>query len=157
MIGHHFRKWSDLKIDVIKKINNKSLHHNSYSSMEKKKDSNDSWRTKITFKLKFWHFLTPYHSTNLQNSIISFDNSWFLAKNLSNFVSLHWKLHNRECHNENSAKSSHIGNWINFKSGTKGAKIKRIAMRLNSQKKPHRKSIWLRQLFYLTKRVGSRP
>ena len=31
--------------------------------------------------------------------MISFDYSWFLAKNISNFVSLPWKLHNRYCHN----------------------------------------------------------
>ena len=32
-------------------------------------------------------FLTARHYSNSQNSIISFDNSRFLAKNLSNFVS----------------------------------------------------------------------
>ena len=37
-IGHHFRKYSDLKIDVIKKYHNKYLH----SSMKKnEKDSDD--------------------------------------------------------------------------------------------------------------------
>ena len=30
--------------------------------------------------------------------MISFDCSWFFAKNLCNFVSLSWKLHNRYCH-----------------------------------------------------------
>ena len=40
--------------------------------------------------------------TNSQNSMISFDYSWFLAKNISNFVSLPWKLHNRYCHNKES-------------------------------------------------------
>ena len=30
--------------------------------------------------------------------VISFDYSWFLAKNLSNFVSLPWKLYNQYCH-----------------------------------------------------------
>ena len=30
--------------------------------------------------------------------MISFDYSWFLAKNLSNFVSLPWKFHNPYCH-----------------------------------------------------------
>ena len=34
---------------------------------------------------------------NSQNSIISFDFGWFLTKNLSNFVSLPWKLHNQYC------------------------------------------------------------
>ena len=44
-------------------------------------------------------FLTAHHYSNSQNSIISFDCSWFLAKNLSNFLSFPWKLHNRYCHN----------------------------------------------------------
>ena len=42
-------------------------------------------------------FLTPPHHTNSWNSMISFDYSWSLAKNLSNFISLLWKLHNRYC------------------------------------------------------------
>ena len=33
----------------------------------------------------------------LQFSIISFNYSWFLAKNLFSFVSLPWKLHHRYC------------------------------------------------------------
>ena len=43
--------------------------------------------------------MTARHYSNSQNSIFSFDYSWFLAKNLSNFVSLSWKLYNRYCHN----------------------------------------------------------
>ena len=43
--------------------------------------------------------MTARHNSNSQNSIISFDYSWFLAKKLSNFVSLPWKLHNQYCHN----------------------------------------------------------
>ena len=43
--------------------------------------------------------MTARHYSNSQNSIISFDYSWFLAKNLSNVVSLAWKLHNRYRHN----------------------------------------------------------
>ena len=35
---------------------------------------------------------------NYQNSTISFDYSWFLAKSISYFLSLPWKLHNRYCH-----------------------------------------------------------
>ena len=57
----------------------------------------------MTLKLRFQHFLTPTHYTNLQNSIISFDSSWFSAKNLSNFVSFPWKLHNRHCHDRHIA------------------------------------------------------
>ena len=34
--------------------------------------------------------------------MISIDYSWSFAKNISNFVSLPWKLHNRYCHNQQS-------------------------------------------------------
>ena len=54
------------------------------------KDSDYFWRRKLTVKVIFWHFLTPPNYTNLQNSMISFNCSWFLVKNLSNFVSLFW-------------------------------------------------------------------
>ena len=62
---------------------------NSHSSMKKQKpkktqkDSNGFWHRKLTLKLKFWHFLTVRHSYISPNSVISFDYSWFLAKNLS--------------------------------------------------------------------------
>ena len=62
------------------------------------KDSDDFWHRKLTLKVKFWHFLTARHYSNSPNLAISFDYSWFLAKNLSNFVSLPWKRHNRYCH-----------------------------------------------------------
>ena len=58
----------------------------------------DFWSRKFTMNVKLWHCLTPCHYSNSQNSIISFDYSWFLDKNLSNFVFLRWKLHNRHCH-----------------------------------------------------------
>ena len=74
-IGHHFRKQSSLKNFL-----------------------DDVWRRKLTLKVKFWHFLISPHKVNSLNSIISFDYSWLLAKNLSNFVSLPWKLYNRYCH-----------------------------------------------------------
>ena len=64
------------------------------------KDSDDFWHRKLTLKVKFWYFLTAPHYSNFQILVISFEYSWFLAKNLSNFVSLPWKLHNRKCHNE---------------------------------------------------------
>ena len=81
----------------------KNVLHNSYSSMKKKqKDSDDFWRRKLTLKVKFRHFLTPPHYTNSQNSMISFDYCWFLAKNLLDFVFLSWKLHNQYCHNPHS-------------------------------------------------------
>ena len=49
-------------------------------------------------------FLTAHHYSNSQNSIISLDYSQFLAKNLFNFVSLPWKLHNRYCHSVGTFK-----------------------------------------------------
>ena len=61
-----------------------------------------SWLWKPNFVI----FLKPPHYTNSQNSMVSFYYNWFLAKNLSNLVSLSWKLHNRYCHytrgNENA-------------------------------------------------------
>ena len=77
----------------------KNVLLNSYSSMKKnQKDSDDFWHRKLTLKVKFWHFLTARHYSNSPNFVISSDYSWFLAKNLYNFVSLPWKLHNRYCH-----------------------------------------------------------
>ena len=53
----------------------------------------------IIFKsLYFLKWCPIYDISNSQNSIISFDYCWFLAKNLSNFVFLLWKLQNRYCH-----------------------------------------------------------
>ena len=69
------------------------------------KDSDDFWHRKLTLKVKFWYFLTAPHYSNFQNLVISFEYSWFLAKNLSNFVSLPWKLHNQECHKVHTCKS----------------------------------------------------
>ena len=70
-----------------------------FNEKKNQKDSDDFWHRKLTLKVKFWYFLTAPHYSNFQNLVISFEYSWFLAKNLSNFVSLPWKLHNRECHN----------------------------------------------------------
>ena len=57
----------------------------------------------ITKNVKFWHL-----PIKLQDSMTSFDYSWFIAKNLSNFVSLPWKLHNRYCH---TLKALAAGSW----------------------------------------------
>ena len=64
------------------------------------KISDEFWLSKFTLKDKFWHFLSAchYNYSNSPNLVILFDCNWFLAKNLSNFVSLPWKLHNRYCH-----------------------------------------------------------
>jgi hypothetical protein len=47
----------------------------SCQKLDKKKnqkDSDDFWHSKLTLNVKFWHFLTLPHYTNLQNSITSF-------------------------------------------------------------------------------------
>ena len=49
--------------------------------------------------------MTARHYSNSQNLIISFEYSWYLGKNLSYFVSLPWKLHNRKCHTVHSAQN----------------------------------------------------
>ena len=53
--------------------------------------------------------MTHHHYSNSQNSIISFDYSWFLTKNLFNFVYFPWKLHNRYC---DIARFPHLGEQI---------------------------------------------
>ena len=95
------------------------------------KDSDDFWHRKLTLKVKFWYFLTAPHYSNFQNLVISFEYSWFLAKNLSNFVSLPWKLHNRKCHNEHCATNF----WIR---GPESASIERFL-----PKNQHTQRKWL--------------
>ena len=73
-----------------------------FNEKKNQKDSDDFWHRKLTLKVKFCHYLTPCHYSNSQNLVISFEYSWFLVKNLSNFLSLPWKLHNRYCHNMNA-------------------------------------------------------
>ena len=69
------------------------------------------WYFLVTSIFKWLYFLKwcpIFDSSNSQNAIISFNCSWFLAKNLSNFVSLPWKLHNRYCHTLHEHISSKI-------------------------------------------------
>ena len=96
LVINSFKNWFYQKMSITTNV-----LLNWYSSMKKKiqKDSDDFWHRKLTLKVKFWYFLTAPHYSNFQNLVISFEYSWFLAKSLSNFVSLPWKLHNRECHN----------------------------------------------------------
>ena len=65
------------------------------------------FKNKIVMNCRVFHwkfflsdaqFLTARHYSNSQNSIILFDYSWFLVKNLSNSLSLAWKLYNQYCH-----------------------------------------------------------
>ena len=62
--------------------------------------SREGCKIRKVFGLKSTAVKWNWHYSNSQNSIISFDHSWFLAKNISNFVSFPWKLHNRYCHNQ---------------------------------------------------------
>ena len=95
LVINGFKNWFYQKMSI---TTNMLLHW--YSSIKKiQKDSDDFWNWKLTLKVKFCYFLTAPHYSNFQNLVISFEYGWFLAKNLSNFVSLPWKLHNRECHN----------------------------------------------------------
>ena len=70
-----------------------------FNEKKNQKDSDDFWHRKLTLKVKFWYFLRAPHYSNFQNLVISFEYSWLLAQNLSNFVSHLWKLHKRECRN----------------------------------------------------------
>ena len=106
LVINGFKNWFYQKMSITTNV-----LLNWYSSMKKKiqKDSDDFWHRKLTLKVKFWYFLTAPHYSNFQNLVISFEYSWFLAKNLSNFVSLPWKLHNRECHTGQDINKMHIG------------------------------------------------
>ena len=65
---NQFEKWCYQKMSI-----NKNVLLNWYSSMKKKyKDPIDFWNRKLPLKVKLWHFLTPPHYTNSQNSIIFF-------------------------------------------------------------------------------------
>ena len=89
-----------------KNINTKNVLQNFYSSMKKIRKiwiifNVENWLWKSDFGT-FWHLpITPilkiqwFHLTTVD----------FQPKNLSNFVSLPWKLHNRYCH---SVKPSRI-------------------------------------------------
>ena len=95
-----------------KNVNNKKYAPNFvfFNKTQNQKDSDDFWRRKLTLKVRFWHFLTPS-----LNKIQWFHlTSWVLAKNLSNLVSLPWKLYNRYCHRLFS-----IGCIINLSLSTK--------------------------------------
>ena len=65
----------------------------------------------MTLKVKFSHFLTARHYSNSPSLVTSFHYNWFLAKNLSRFVSLLWKLHNRYCHNC-TLMSVRLWSWV---------------------------------------------
>ena len=69
----------------------------------------------------FWRLAT---TPILKIQKISFDYSWFLAKNLSNFVSLPWKLHNQYCHNRDGrAKNLSVMNTKISKLGTESTTL----------------------------------
>ena len=54
-----------------------------FNEQKLERDSNDFWHRKFTLKVQNWHFLTNFLQMETQNLVVSFDYSWFLAKNLA--------------------------------------------------------------------------
>ena len=67
-----FKNWCYQKMSITKNV---LLNYNSWMKKKIDKDSDNFWHRKLTLKVKFWHFLTPSHNTNFQNSIFSF---WYV-------------------------------------------------------------------------------
>ena len=127
-----------------KNVNNKKCASRFVFFNENKiqKDSDDFWRRKLILKVRFWHFLMPPHYTNLQNSMISFNYSWFLSPP--------WKLHNRYCHSVHLhcviallCSASHLGQSKVQFYGVSWSKLERVkhlkALIVN-------KTLWITQL-----------
>ena len=72
------------------------------------KDSEDFWHRKFTLKIQNWHFLTNCDWTETQNLVISFDYSWFLAKNLAYDECWIMKFHYRNSSSDDSQRSQHL-------------------------------------------------
>ena len=89
LVVNGFKKWFYQKMSITKKCAPQFVFFNE---------------KKIDFESQIFALF----DTNSHNSMISFDYSWFLAKNLSNFGSLLWNLHNRHCHTVNISKISKI-------------------------------------------------
>ena len=85
-IGHHFSNKVIWKLMLSKNVNNKKC----------------AWMNILILDIENWlwksNFGTFWCNANSQNSIISFDYSWLLGKNLSNFVPPAWKLDNPYFH-----------------------------------------------------------
>ena len=86
-----------------KNVNNKKCAPKLIFFNEKKieKDSDNFWYRKLTLKVRrlgdFALFdISPLTQFSKFNTFLWV--CWFLGKNLSNFVPLVWKLHNRYCH-----------------------------------------------------------
>ena len=96
-----FKNWSQQKMLFTKKV-----RLNWYSSLIFfHKDSDDFWYRKFTLKVQNWHFLTNRHQMKTQNLVISFDYSWFLAKNLAYAECRIMKFHYR------NSSNSHFKFW----------------------------------------------
>ena len=90
-IGHHFRKKSVSKLEVIKKHLLKKIKE----SKERFFYSINFWRRKFTWKVRFWHILTTRHYDNSQNNIISFEDIYFWPKT---FLILYPSVENSTTH-----------------------------------------------------------
>ena len=68
------------------------------------KDSDDFWHRKFTLKVQNWHILANCDWMETQNLVISFNYSWFLAKNLAYDECWIMKFHYR-----NSSSLEYLG------------------------------------------------
>jgi hypothetical protein len=73
------KNWSQQKMLFTKKVFKLIFFNDIFFY----KDSDDFWHRKFTLKVQNWHFLMNCHQMETQNLVISFDYSWFLAKNLA--------------------------------------------------------------------------
>ena len=81
--------------------------------------------------------------SNSQNSIVSFDYSWFLAKNLSNYVSLSWKLYKQYCHTVHNPLHTWPTSLSRFVTCGRGGVINcRRALPLGRLQRPNRNRKW---------------
>ena len=110
--------------EFLKSVSNKKYAPKLILVNEKKieKDSDDFWHRKLTLKVKFWHFLTPPHYINSQNSII-------FGKDLS--IPLPWKLDNPYYHSTQTS----CGNLQTMLNLWKWRTLKKLWLKLPNCKK----------------------
>ena len=109
VVWQAFRNWASFhKIkffktwwyQIMSKI--KKILPNSYFSMGKKQKDFDDFRHRKLNCILISQILALFdtsHYTNSQKFNSFLWECWFVAKDIYNFVSVSWKLHNRYCHN----------------------------------------------------------
>ena len=91
-IEHHFRILGVLKIEVVKNDRNKKCATKKIFFNE---NLHHFWHWKLTLKVRFLNLSTTRQFTKYNNFLLEY---WFLAKILSNVVTLPWKLYNLYYH-----------------------------------------------------------